>query len=224
MYANVILHDQQFVTHIGVVGVGKLAAATSTMALLTSGTTWTNINGFFRFDSVDTGGYLVEINDHDTLGAVLPARVNPKDTLVVVSGTLTHCGTITGNIDTSQLHGSQVKGVYVPELGRLVSVDSAGNFTIPNLPAWNYHLRFVVGDTFATLPTDSVPVQVTSGGTSKVFNLGADTGSTITQSNVAILFCSGDIDSSTNQICEMKPDGKWLKRRSIPLLQSYRFS
>jgi hypothetical protein len=176
--ADVILHDQRLIKRIT---LGKRLASS---ALIRSGSTKTNINGFFRIDSVDTGGYLVEINDHDTLGAVLPAKVNKGDTLVTVNGTLTHCGTIIGRVDTSEYHGSKTAQIYLPELGRTITIDSLGYFTINNLPAWNYYLRLAVGDSIVLLPSDTLRVPVTEKDTTRVLSLGAKTGTVIINGKV----------------------------------------
>jgi hypothetical protein len=148
-------------------------------ALIRSGFTNTNINGFFRFNSVDTGGYLVEINDHDTLGAVLPTQINRGDTLKDVNGTLNKLGIIIGRVDTTGIGRNQNRSIYLPELGRIISVDSTGNFIIPNLPAWNYQIRLSIQDTIVRLPLDSVRVPVKPADTTWINSFGSKTGTII---------------------------------------------
>jgi hypothetical protein len=162
--ADVILHDQ---------GIVKLFVLTKQAALIRSGRTETNINGFFEFDSVDTGKYLVEVNDHDTLGALLRADVKPSDTLVQVNGTLRRMGTIVGRIDTGTVDSGAVVTVYLPEIGRHAVVDSAGYFTIPDVPEWEYQMRVMEGDSVIRLPNDTVPVPVAAGDTTNIHKFGS---------------------------------------------------
>jgi hypothetical protein len=173
VHAGVILHDQRLIKRIT---LNKMAAAP---ILIRSGNTFTNINGFFSFDSVDTGGYLVEVNDHDSLGAVLPATVKPKDTLVQVNGTLKRCGLIIGKVDTSGIGKNKTISIYLPEIGRTINVDSSGNFVITNLPVWNYQLRLAVQDTIIRLPRDTVAIPVNPADTTWITSFGLKTGTII---------------------------------------------
>lgn len=173
VHAGVILHDQRLIKKLT---LNKSAAAP---ALIHAGSTYTNINGFFRFDSVDTGGYLVEVNDHDTLGAILPATIKPKDTLVQINGILKRCGIILGKVDTSGIGKNKKLSIFIPEIGRIISVNSAGMFTITNLPAWNYQLRFAVQDTLIRLPLDTVAIPVNPGDTTRIISFGSKNGSII---------------------------------------------
>jgi hypothetical protein len=173
VHADVILHDQRLIKRITL--NKKLAGA----SLIRSGSTLTNINGFFRFDSVDTGGYLVEINDHDTLGAVLPTQINRGDTLKEVNGILQKYGIIIGKIDTTGIGKTKTVSIYLPELGRTISVDSAGNFVIKNLPAWNYQMRLAIQDTVVRLPLDSIPIPVKPADTTWIISFGSKSGTVI---------------------------------------------
>ena len=174
--ASVILHDQRLV---------KLISLSKRSALVRSGTTETNINGFFHFNSVDTGGYFVEINDHDSLGALLNAQVKPKDTLVECNGVLKRLGSIIGKVDLRQITVIDSIKIYLPEINIKVAVDSSGNFTITNLPGWNYVIRVTVGDSIIRFPNDTVRVPVVSGDTTRISQFGAETG-TITISSKII--------------------------------------
>lgn len=173
VHAGVILHDQRLIKRIT---LNKMAAAP---VLIRSGSTFTNINGFFQFDTVDTGGYLVEVNDHDSLGAVLPATVKPKDTLVQVNGTLKRCGLIIGKVDTTGIGKNKTITIYLPEIGRTINVDSSGNFVITNLPVWNYQLRLAVQDTIIRLPRDTVAIPVNPADTTWITSFGSKTGTII---------------------------------------------
>jgi hypothetical protein len=173
VHAGVILHDQRLIKKIT---LNKMAAVP---VLIRSGSTITNINGFFRFDSVDTGGYLVEVNDHDTLGAILPATVKPKDTLVQVNGTLKRYGIIIGKVDTAGIGKNKNVSILLPEIGRIITVDSAGNFIIKNLPVWNYQMRLAIQDTVIRLPLDSVLIPVKPADTTWIISFGSKSGTVI---------------------------------------------
>lgn len=172
VHAIVIVHEQRMIKSII---LNKMAAP----ILIRSGTTFTNSNGFFRFDSVDTGSYLVEINDNDTLGAVLPATVKPSDTFIRVNGTLSRCGTIIGKVDTTGFGTNKHPAIYLPEIGRIINVDSAGNFIINNLPVWNYQLRLAIEDTIVRLPLDSVLIPVQPADTTVINSFGSKSGSVV---------------------------------------------
>jgi hypothetical protein len=173
--ADVVLHDQRLV---------KIISLAKRTTLIRSGKTKTNVNGFFRIDSVDTGGYLVEVNDHDTLGALLKAQIKGKDTLVQANGVLKRTGCIMGRVDTSKIKGTNGFSIYLPEINIKVSIDSAGNFTIKNIPNWNYVIRVSVKDSIINLPSDSIKVPVIPGDTTKILQLGAKTGTVIINSKI----------------------------------------
>jgi hypothetical protein len=173
IHADVLLHDLRLVKR------NTLSKQQAGAGLIRSGYTQTNVNGFFHFDSVDTGGYLVEINDHDTLGAVLPAQVAQGDTLRNVNGTVRKFGTIVGKIDTTGIGKNKIVTIYLPELGRTVPVDSIGNFVIKNLPAWNYQMRLAVQDTIVRLPLDSILVPVKTAETTRITSFGSKSGTVL---------------------------------------------
>ena len=168
--AIVTLHDQQIL---------KIITLAKQKVLIRSGNTKTNINGFFQIDSVDTGKYLVEINDHDSLGALVPAKVLPKDTLVTVNAILGRFGTIIGKIDTGAIHTIKNPVIYLPEINQRITIYASGYFVINNLPAYVYHIRFASGDSVITMPTDSVQIPVSPGDTTFFQSLGAKKGSII---------------------------------------------
>jgi hypothetical protein len=169
-HASITLHDQRIV---------KIITLAKQKALIRSGKTVTNINGFFQIDSVDTGKYLVEINDHDSLGALVPAKIASTDTAVQVNALLYRLGTIIGKIDTSAISILKNTVMYLPEINRKVFIDSLGYFIITNLPAYNYHMRFASGDSVISLPSDSIQIPVSTGDTTRVQSLGSKTGSII---------------------------------------------
>jgi hypothetical protein len=186
--ADVILHDQNAVKKI-VLPLGKRSI------LIRSGQTKTNINGFFRFDSVDTGRYYVEVNDHDTLGALLEATVHDTDTLVQVNGVLKRTGTIQGNLDTGLTGKTDTTYVYVIEIQKLVVVDSTGKFEINNLPPYNNYTLRVLHDTVVVQSRlDTMSVQVTAGDTIHIGNyppqvlLGVDTAAGVAPCTVKVIY------------------------------------
>lgn len=168
--SDVTLHDQQLIKRIV---LSKHAAAP---ILIRSGHTRTNINGFFQFDSVDTGGYLIEINDHDTLGAIIPATVKPIDTFIQVKGTLKRFGTIIGRVDTAGFGINRNPMIYLPEIGRTIAIDSNGYFIISNLPVWDYQLRYAIQDTVVRLPLDTIPIPVKPADTTVIQKFGSNYG------------------------------------------------
>lgn len=173
VHSGVILHDQRLIKRL------TLSKQTVAPVLIRSGYSYTDINGFYHFDSVDTGGYLIEIDDHDTLGAILPVIVPPKDTLILVNGILKRCGLIIGKVDTTGIGKNKNIAILLPEIGRIINVDSTGMFIIRNLPEWNYQMRLAVQDTIVRLPRDSVLIPVKSADTTKVIGFGTKSGTVI---------------------------------------------
>lgn len=163
--ATIILHDQRSITQL---------TLSKKLSAIRSGRTTTDINGFFRIDSVDTGAFYIEINDHDTLGSIVPVNVGPGDTLVSIEGILHKFGTIIGKIDTSK-NGALIQ-IYLPQIGRTLPVDTLGNFVIDKLPEFNYTLRLVIDYSIVKLPSDTILYQVLSGDTTYISSLGAKNG------------------------------------------------
>lgn len=163
--ADVVLHDQSTI---------MIMALAKRGSLIRSGQTITNINGFFRFDSVDTGKYLIEINDHDTLGAIISATVHPTDTLVNANGILRRLGCLDGKINTDLISGTEQMRVFLPEIQRIVMVDTDGYFYIDKLPAWNYRISVIRGDSAIGTLADNVVIPVHSGDTTYVSSLGSN--------------------------------------------------
>jgi photosystem II stability/assembly factor-like uncharacterized protein len=159
--ASVYLHDQNAIQKI-VVPLKKQSAVHS------SRQTRTNINGIFRFDSVDTGHYYVEINDHDSLGALVPKNVGPQDTLVTVNAVLKRLGVMGGSVDTAGMPRNKPLSVYIVEIDRRIPVDSTGKLTVTALPPGEYTVRIVVGDSVIPSKLDTAQMKVNSGDTVKV--------------------------------------------------------
>jgi hypothetical protein len=125
--------------------------------------TKTDTNGTFRYASVDTGEYWLEVNSHDTAGLVRSLSVGPNDTVIKVLDTIRPMGAVSGVIDTSYLTGSQTMKVYIPEVGRLITVSADMRFEAPALPPDTITIR-IVADVSSTLfnAGDSTIVSVVS--------------------------------------------------------------
>jgi hypothetical protein len=159
--ASVFLHDQSAIQKV-VIQLKKRSAVHP------SRQTRTNINGIFRFDSVDTGRYYVEINDHDSLGALVPKDVKPHDTLITVNAVLKRLGVVGGSVDTTGMPRNKPLSVYIVEIDRRIPVDSTGKLTVTALPPGEYTVRIVVGDSAIPSRLDSAQMKVNSGDTVKV--------------------------------------------------------
>ncbi|MBN1578362.1 MAG: hypothetical protein JW913_17505 [Chitinispirillaceae bacterium] len=170
--AVVILHDQRNV--LPSFPAKRLAGK----SLQRSDTTATDRNGFFLFDSVDTGYFLIEVNHSDTFGSIIPVTVEYSDTLIEKQSIVQLDGAIIGRIDTSIIDSSAKTAVIVQEIGRAAPVDSSGCFIIRNLPVWEYHISIVRNNAIVALPGDTIPVSVSSGNTTSIDNLGSRTGMT----------------------------------------------
>jgi len=175
MGAGVNLIDQANVKII-VIGTAKKRALAKGKALVRNGYKTTDPNGFFAFDSVDTGKYYVLVNDHDSLGGKFTAVVDTNDTIVHVNGTLQRMGTVKGAIDTSLLNKNGQTYIYIPEAGEEVPVNSDGSFNLGALPPGTYTIRLVYGNTAQPSPLDSLSVPVKSDSTTTLQNIGTQYG------------------------------------------------
>jgi Leucine-rich repeat (LRR) protein len=121
--------------------------------------TVTDFNGRFMFVSLTTGRYAVAANYHDTLGGMAHVDVSAGETTQVTI-TLLPMGVIRGTIDPNIMQLAP-RGLYVMvlDLPRRVMVDRAGAFEIKPLPAGDYTIRFMSGDSVFA----DVPVHVNSG-------------------------------------------------------------
>jgi hypothetical protein len=164
--ANVTLHDQKAIGKI-VTGLSKTATG------IRSGSTLTDMSGCFRFDSVDTGVYYLEINSHDSLGGLLEInvrRTNVADSVLHIIDTVKRMGTIEGKIDVGLVSKTVTTYVYIAEVQKLVPVDTNGNFTCVYLPPYDYTLRVMQGSTVVSSPLDTAKVMVKEGDTTYVGN------------------------------------------------------
>ena len=109
-----------------------------------SADTFTDNEGVFCFNSVDTGQYYIEVATGESLAVLLECKVLEDDSIVSIPDeTLSPMGNITGNVS---LHGGPEakRFVQVYGLDRVVETDAAGNFQI-DVPEGEYKLRVVMG-------------------------------------------------------------------------------
>lgn len=160
---SVILHDQQDSAKMT---LGKRQKTSR------SKITSTDLDGFYKFDSISKGLYFIESKDHDTLGALSRATISECDTLVS-NLVLDRCGAITGKIDTNNLSPKLKVAIFLPEVDRFVRIDSTGIFTIANLPAGDFQLHVKSIDSISRFATDSIKVSVSKGTTTNLTNFGS---------------------------------------------------
>jgi hypothetical protein len=166
--AEVILHLQRSVISINAKTHSPSAPSEKTDSL-----------GFFKFDSVSKGKYLIEIHDNNSQGAIVPISVEPLDTLIKIKAYVTQLGCIIGKIDTTNIHVKINTILYMPEINKIVHFDSTGFFIISELPEWRYQIRIAVNDTIISLPSDSILVSVTAGDTARIDNFSSRKGSVL---------------------------------------------
>jgi hypothetical protein len=156
--AQIMLHYQQTVT----ASLGKI------LTPIREGTAQSNGDGFFRFDSVYAGNYLLEVLAPDSSGVMLKVKVGSGDTLIDVTGMAEQLGAIVGEADTSDIPHPESLTIRLLEIGRTVNLNRDGSFAIRDLPVWNYQLRASAGDTLVGLVTDSTFISVIAGGVTHV--------------------------------------------------------
>jgi hypothetical protein len=159
--------------------------------------TKTNYNGDFAFHNVDSGDYVLEINHHDSLGAIVSLAVN---TSTITYLTVDTSATILRGIDSLKKVSEKILVVldtlgcmdakiepndstipmgaafYLPEIHRVAQPDSKGRFFISNLPPWNYRLTIASGDSLLKTQPDSVRISITPGDTTHVVSFGSKSG------------------------------------------------
>ena len=109
-----------------------------------SADTFTDNEGIFCFDSVDTGKYCIEAAIGDSLAVLLECELTEEDSIIIIpDDTLAPVGKIIGNV--SLYGGPNAKRfVQVYGLDRVVETDTTGNFTI-DVPEGEFKLRIVMG-------------------------------------------------------------------------------
>lgn len=119
-------------------------------AIKKSGDIFTDSRGFFRFDSIDTGNYVVELDYHDSIGKSFSLSVNINDTLHHLdTDTLELLSTIYGSVELS----NDSVDIGVLGLERKTMCDANGKYTI-RVPAGKQRL-------FITPHSSASPVELT---------------------------------------------------------------
>jgi hypothetical protein len=127
----------------------------------------TDTDGRFVFDSLDTGNYIIEINDEAARALLKQGRIAPALLSIDVgTDTLRSHATVRGEINIDASAGADWY-VQVYGLERCVAIDSAGTYTLSDLPAGTFRLRMVCGDP-AVSPLIVDNVAVASGATTTV--------------------------------------------------------
>lgn len=152
--------------------------------LIRDGYRVTGGDGVFQFDSVDTGRFTVAIDYRDSLGALVPVSIDTEDTLVRADAQLGLKGSVDGQLDTALFAGLDSVGLFLPEINQAVPVDSLGFFTVPGIPAWDYVVYLMVGDSLVSSALDTVRIPVLEGDTTVVRNLGGETGTVIIKGTI----------------------------------------
>jgi hypothetical protein len=102
---------------------------------------YTDTNGHFAIDSVDTGMYAIEINHDDSQGALIRCHFLSDTTLH--TDTLKPTGAIVGTWETFTAD-TIVRYVQILGLDRLVKIDTLQKtFAVTHLPQGTYSLRIV---------------------------------------------------------------------------------
>ncbi len=154
--AIVLLHDQN---PSAASGLGKRSTPVRSAKTTTDG------DGHFIIDSVDTGNYLIEVNDRSINGKIFRVSIDTADTQVDLQGTIASLGCLAGKINTTVFDMEKHAYAYVPEIGRIVKIDSCGTFILTGIPAWDYHLRIMKSDSVVPLLTNSSFIPVPTGDT-----------------------------------------------------------
>lgn len=132
--ASVYLRSNNFVADTTGAGSGKSVRSKSN--------DYTDTNGVFFIDSIDTGNYFIEVNDGKSHAALLGCSVTESDSIVNLSGaTLQPTGCIKGTF-TSAPDDSVALYIQVLGLDRIAIRDTtAGEFLISDVPVGSYTLR-----------------------------------------------------------------------------------
>lgn len=111
----------------------------------------TDSSGRFAFDSLDTGSYFVEINDRHTAAVAGGCSIAAgRRTIDIGPSTLRAYATVLGEINIDAAPAA-AWFVQVYGLERCVAIGPTGKYTLNNLPAGVFRLRFVCSDS-AVLP------------------------------------------------------------------------
>jgi hypothetical protein len=124
--------------------------------------TLTDEQGRFRIYGIDSGSYLIEATDGQR-AVLLRCTLRVNDTADLGSGTLLPFAAVSGVVDSLR----STAHVQVFGLERLVAVDTAGGFTIADLPQGIVDIRITSGDS-SLVPVTVKGVRVKAGATTPV--------------------------------------------------------
>lgn len=134
---------------------------------VTLGNGLTDSNGCFVSDSLDTGNYIIEINDEAARALLKKGRIAPALLSIDVgTDTLRSHATVQGEVNIDASAGADWY-VQVYGLERCIAIDSTGTYTLSDLPAGTFRLRIVCGNA-AVSPFIVDNVAVASGATTTV--------------------------------------------------------
>jgi len=132
----------------------------------------TDTEGRFVIDSLDTGNYIVEINDGAANAVQQGCDITEeKDEVVLNETTLQPYGIVVGWVNPATL-GSDAY-VQCVGLDRLVSINENGNYILDDLPYGPIQIR-VITDGSSTVNVVTRTVTAQSGGTTTVSPLGCN--------------------------------------------------
>lgn len=171
----------------------------STAGLKRNDSTAVTAAGYFEFDSLDTGKYAVELNDHDTAGALVSAEITKaKPVCIFPTVVLAGFGTIMGKLPDSLLCKDSMH-VFIPSLNRLLYVNSKSVFTGTRIPVGVYTLHLLCGTKMVATSLDTMHLKVEPGDTAVPpgFGLNKAPYFTSTSTQMAALIKAGELYKDT---------------------------
>ena len=113
---------------------------THSNSIVTQKDAFTDKNGQFKIDSLDTGSYTIEFCDSTFYSSLFRfAITSDRDTVVETNVTLMHSSKVSGYVRT--VNGERVgSNIYVYGLDRKTTPDDSGRFTIILPPSARYTL------------------------------------------------------------------------------------
>lgn len=153
-HAYVHLRPAQFLAEVPELGLRK-TRMTSTRDLIT------DAGGRFALDSIDTGSYMIEINDGRHNVAAVTCRLSGNRQHVDLgTSTLNPAGAISGSAGVSIVNGPRFVRVY--GLQRCGVIDPSGGFSLTDIPAGMYDLQ-IAGEDGQPVEKNIDSVNVASG-------------------------------------------------------------
>ena len=160
----------------GVLPQPGLARRTDLYIGVSAISTQTSPGGFFTFDSVLWGDYYLEVNSHDSSGAIVDVSIGKNAPIQSVDTvTAGKFGAIKGSIDLSLVKTDSTV-IYVMKLDRSMRIDSSDVFYLDNVPASDYYLQLVDDSTLVPSLLDTVVVSVAGEDTAEVYGIGVEPG------------------------------------------------